>query len=118
LRIRGSKATVKYREAISDSIAITREVPDHILRQPNNRGRILPSTLSRSPKKILDVTDADVWVMAAKTEHFEQTKGVEMTNFLLTDDPVAADSVLTRLLGADLNRISHIERRASSLAIL
>jgi hypothetical protein len=70
LRIRGSKATVKYREAISASIAITREVPDHILRQPNNRGRILPSTLSRSPKKILDVTDADVWVMASKTEHF------------------------------------------------
>ena len=38
---------------MSDSIAITREVPDHILRQPNNRGRILPSTLSRSPNKSL-----------------------------------------------------------------
>ena len=27
---------------------------------------------------------------------------------LLADDPVAADSILTRLLGADLNRISLI----------
>jgi hypothetical protein len=35
--------------------------------------------------QILDVTDVDVWVMAAKTEHFEQT--VEMTNFLLADEP-------------------------------
>lgn len=31
-----------------------------------------------------------------------------MTNFLLADDPVAADSIPTGLLGADLNRISHI----------
>jgi uncharacterized protein (DUF362 family) len=31
---------------------------------------------------------------------------------LLADDPVAADSILTRLLGADLNRIPHI-REAS-----
>jgi hypothetical protein len=31
-----------------------------------------------------------------------------MTCFLLADDPVAADSILTRLLGADLTRISHI----------
>src|SRR5258706_4912706 len=42
-----------------------------------NQTSIFASILKRTGSQILDVTDADVWVMDAKTEYFEQTKRSE-----------------------------------------
>ena len=41
-----------------------------------NQTSIFASILKRTGSQILDVTDADVWVMDGKTEYFEQTKAV------------------------------------------
>ena len=41
---------------------------------------IFASILKRTGSQILDVTDADVWVMDAKTEYFEQTKALKDTD--------------------------------------
>src|SRR6266849_2741719 len=43
-------------------------------------GPIFASILKRTGSQILDVTDADVWVMDAKTEYFEQTKALKDTD--------------------------------------
>ena len=39
-----------------------------------NQTSIFASILNRTGSQILDVTDADVWVMDGKTEYFEQTQ--------------------------------------------
>src|SRR5260370_19443751 len=41
---------------------------------------IFACILKRTGSQIIDVTDADVWVMDAKTEYFEQTKAVKDTD--------------------------------------
>src|SRR5882762_2163719 len=43
-------------------------------------GLIFASILKRTGSQILDVTDADVWVMDEKTEYFEQTKALKDTD--------------------------------------
>ena len=45
-----------------------------------NQTSIFASILKRTGSQILDVTDADVWVMDAKTEYFEQTKALKDTD--------------------------------------
>src|SRR6266436_3114588 len=45
-----------------------------------NQTSIFASILNRTGSQILDVTDADVWVMDAKTEYFEQTKALKDTD--------------------------------------
>src|SRR5213595_1948946 len=45
-----------------------------------NQTSIFASILKRTGSQILDVTDADVWVMDAKTEYFEQTKALNDTD--------------------------------------
>src|SRR5258706_10381761 len=45
-----------------------------------NQASIYASILKRTGSQILDVTDADVWVMDAKTEYFEQTKALKDTD--------------------------------------
>jgi len=42
-----------------------------------NQTSIFASILKRTGSQILDVTDADVWVMDGKTEYFEQTKALK-----------------------------------------
>src|ERR1700694_4694768 len=49
---------------------------------------IFASILNRTGSQILDVTDADVWVMDGNTEYFEQTKALK-------------DTDLTRVRGVD-----------------
>src|ERR1700730_13168056 len=44
-----------------------------------NQTSIFASILKRTGSQILDVTDADVWVMDGKTESFEQTLAVRDT---------------------------------------
>ena len=39
-----------------------------------NQTSIFAGILTRTGSQILDVTDADVWVMDPQTEYFEQTK--------------------------------------------
>jgi len=41
---------------------------------PGEPTSIFASILKRTGSQILDVTDADVWVMDAKTEYFEQPR--------------------------------------------
>src|SRR2546426_11606313 len=41
---------------------------------------IFASILKRTGSQIIDVTDADVWVMDRKTEYFEQTKALKDTD--------------------------------------
>src|SRR5438552_4280155 len=53
-----------------------------------NQTSIFASILKRTGSQILDVTDADVWVMDGKTEYFEQTKAPK-------------DTDLTRVRGVD-----------------
>jgi len=53
-----------------------------------NQTSIFAGILNRTGSQILDVTDADVWVMDAKTEYFEQTKALK-------------DTDLTRVRGVD-----------------
>src|SRR5258706_232110 len=45
-----------------------------------NQTSIFASILNRTGSQILDVTDADVWVMDGKTEYFEQTKALKDTD--------------------------------------
>src|SRR5258708_39364784 len=45
-----------------------------------NQTSIFGSILNRTSSQILDVTDADVWVMDGKTEYFEQTKALKDTD--------------------------------------
>src|SRR5229473_2552755 len=45
-----------------------------------NQTSIFASILKRTGSQILDVTDADVWVMDGKTEYFEQTKPLKDTD--------------------------------------
>src|ERR1700751_1970581 len=45
-----------------------------------NQTSIFASILKRTGSQILDVTDADVWVMDGKTEYFEQTKALKETD--------------------------------------
>ena len=45
-----------------------------------NQTSIFAGILNRTGSQILDVTDADVWVMDAKTEYFEQTKALKDTD--------------------------------------
>src|SRR6266852_2364987 len=53
-----------------------------------NQTSIFASILNRTGSQILDVTDADVWVMDSKAEYFEQTKALK-------------DTDLTRVRGVD-----------------
>src|SRR6202011_6383789 len=45
-----------------------------------NQTSIFASILKRTGSQILDVTDADVWVMDGKTEDFDQTKALQGTH--------------------------------------
>src|SRR3989442_178713 len=45
-----------------------------------NQTSIFAGILKRTGSQILDVTEADVWVMDAKTEYFEQTKALKDTD--------------------------------------
>src|SRR6476661_4006150 len=45
-----------------------------------NQTSIFASILKRTGSQILDVTDADVWVMDGKTEYFEETKALKDTD--------------------------------------
>lgn len=45
-----------------------------------NQTSIFAGILNRTGSQILDVTDADVWVMDTKTEYFEQTKALKDTD--------------------------------------
>src|SRR5258708_15396734 len=45
-----------------------------------NQTSIFVGILRRTGSQILDVTDADVWVMDAQTEYFEQTKALKDTD--------------------------------------
>ena len=53
-----------------------------------NQTSIFAGILKRTGSQIADVTDADIWVMDAKTEYFEQTKAMK-------------DTDLTRVRGVD-----------------
>src|SRR6266849_3668269 len=53
-----------------------------------NQTSIFGGILRRTGSQILDVTDADIWVMDSKTEYFEQTKALK-------------DTDLTRVRGVD-----------------
>jgi putative ABC transport system permease protein len=53
-----------------------------------NQTSIFAGILKRTGSQILDVTDAEIWVMDAKTEYFEQTKALK-------------DTDLTRVRGVD-----------------
>jgi putative ABC transport system permease protein len=53
-----------------------------------NQTSIFAGILRRTGSQILDVTDADIWVMDSKTEYFEQTKALK-------------DTDLTRVRGVD-----------------
>src|SRR5882724_7171438 len=52
-----------------------------------NQTSIFASILKRTGSQIVDVTDADVWVMDAKTKYFEQTKALKDTDATLTGAP-------------------------------
>jgi putative ABC transport system permease protein len=45
-----------------------------------NQTSIFASILKRTGSQILDVTDADLWVMDGKTEYFERTKALKDTD--------------------------------------
>src|SRR5438128_1443011 len=53
-----------------------------------NQTSIFAGILRRTGSQILDVTDAEIWVMDRKTEYFEQTKALK-------------DTDLTRVRGVD-----------------
>jgi len=53
-----------------------------------NQTSIFAGILKRTGSQIADVTDAEIWVMDAKTEYFEQTKALK-------------DTDLTRVRGVD-----------------
>src|SRR5213079_2607847 len=45
-----------------------------------NQTSIFAGILKRTGSQIADVTDAEIWVMDAKTEYFEQTKALKDTD--------------------------------------
>src|SRR5947199_10676421 len=45
-----------------------------------NQTSIFASILKRTGSQLLDVTDADVWVMDGKTEHLAQTNALKHTD--------------------------------------
>src|SRR5262252_108592 len=45
-----------------------------------NQTSIFAGIMRRTASQILDVTDAEVWVMDPKTEYFEQTKALKDTD--------------------------------------
>jgi putative ABC transport system permease protein len=45
-----------------------------------NQTSIFAGILRRTGSQILDVTDADIWVMDPKTEYFDQTKALKDTD--------------------------------------
>src|SRR5260370_42422020 len=45
-----------------------------------NQTSIFASILNRTGSQILDVTDAGVWVMDGKSEYFEETKALKVTD--------------------------------------
>src|SRR5260370_19197774 len=45
-----------------------------------NQTSIFASILKRTGSQILDVTDADVWLMDGKTEYFDQTREMKATD--------------------------------------
>src|SRR5499425_2107013 len=47
-----------------------------------NQSSIFAGILNRTGSQIADVTDAEIWVMDAKTEYFEQTKALKDTDLL------------------------------------
>jgi putative ABC transport system permease protein len=47
-----------------------------------NQTSIFAGILKRTGSQIADVTDADIWVMDAKTEYFEQTKALKDTDLM------------------------------------
>src|SRR5207247_6209605 len=47
-----------------------------------NQTSIFAGILKRTGSQIADVTDAEIWVMDAKTEYFEQTKALKDTDLL------------------------------------
>src|SRR5262252_2614190 len=57
-----------------------------------NQTSIFAGILQRTGSQILDVTDADVWVMDAKTEYFEQTKALKDTDLARGSSPRASCS--------------------------
>src|SRR5207247_5248780 len=53
-----------------------------------NQTSIFSGILKRTGSQVLDITDAEIWVMDPKTEYFEQTKALK-------------DTDLTRVRGVD-----------------
>jgi putative ABC transport system permease protein len=49
-----------------------------------NQMSIFAGIMKRTGSQILDVTDADIWVMDPKTEYFEQTKALKDTDLIRT----------------------------------
>src|SRR5262250_1791858 len=47
-----------------------------------NQSSIFAGILNRTGSQIADVTDAEIWVMDAKTEYFEQTKSLKDTDLV------------------------------------
>jgi len=47
-----------------------------------NQTSIFAGILERTGSRVIDVTDADVWVMDAKTQYFEETKALKETDLL------------------------------------
>jgi len=47
-----------------------------------NQSSIFAGILNRTGSQIADVTDAEIWVMDAKTEYFEQTKALKDTDLM------------------------------------
>src|SRR5437868_15092131 len=45
-----------------------------------NQTSLFASILNRTGSQSLDVTDADVWVMDGKTEYFDQTTALKVTD--------------------------------------
>src|SRR5215475_1013423 len=83
-----------------------------------NQTSIFASILKRTGSQILDVTDADVWVMDARTEYFEQTKALKDTDLtrvrprrFFVGPGCAAGSVRERRsAGAESNDCHHQSR--------
>src|SRR5260370_10150678 len=48
-----------------------------------NQTSIFAGILKRTGSQIADVTDAEIWVMDAKTEYFEQSKALKDTDLTL-----------------------------------
>jgi putative ABC transport system permease protein len=69
-----------------------------------NQTSIFASILNRTGSQILDVTDADVWVMDAKTEYFEQTKALKDTDLTRVRGVTGVDWAVKLFKGAPVAR--------------